>query len=82
MRRRDSTPVGRPEIIMKGVSGEEDIGLTEDLITLAERTVSRSAHEHRSNPSSLKRALREEIAGLLWERCRRRPMIIPLIMDV
>jgi ribonuclease J len=82
IRRRDSTPVGKPEIIMKGVSGGGDSDLTNDLIAVAERTVSRNAHEHRSNPTSLKRALREEISGLLWDRCRRRPMIIPLIMDV
>jgi ribonuclease J len=82
LRRRDSSAVGKPEVIMKGVSGGDDADLTGDLVALAEHTVSRFAHEHRSNPSSLKRALREQISGLLWERCRRRPMIIPLIMDV
>jgi ribonuclease J len=82
IRRRDSAPAGRPEVIMRGVSGGDDTALTSDLVALAERTVSRFAHEHRSNPSSLKRALREEISSLLWERARRRPMIIPLIMDV
>jgi ribonuclease J len=82
LRRRDSSPVGKPEVIMRGVSGGDDSELVGDLVGVAERTVSRFAHEHRSNPSSLKRALREEISGLLWERAHRRPMIIPLIMDV
>jgi ribonuclease J len=82
LRRRDSAPVGKPEVIMRGVSGGDDVDLTNDLVNLAERTVSRFAHEYRSNPNSLKRALREQIASLLWERARRRPMIIPLIMDV
>jgi ribonuclease J len=82
IRRRDSAPTGKPEVIMRGVSGGDDADLLNDLVALAERTMSRFAHEHQSNPSSLKRALREEISGLLWERCRRRPMIIPLIMDV
>jgi ribonuclease J len=82
IRRRDSVPIGKPEVIMRGVSGAEDVELTNDLIELTQRTLSQFAHEHRSNPSSLKRALREKISGLLWERCRRNPMIIPLIMDV
>jgi ribonuclease J len=82
IRRRDCVPMGKPEIIMRGVIGGGDADLTNDLIALAERTLSQFAHEHRSNPSSLKRALREKISGLLWERCRRSPMIIPLIMDV
>jgi ribonuclease J len=82
MRRRDNAPVGKPEVIMRGVSGGDDPVLVADLISLAEKTVAKFGHEHSSNPNSLKRALREKISGLLWERCRRRPMIIPLIMDV
>jgi ribonuclease J len=82
IRRRDSVPMGKPEVIMRGVSGGEDFELTNDLIILAEHTLSQFAHEHRSNPNSLKRALREKISGLLWERCHRNPMIIPLIMEV
>jgi ribonuclease J len=82
MRRRDSTLVGKPEIIMRGVSGAEDAVLLGDLVSLTSNTVTRFAHEHRTNPSSLKRALREALSTLLWDRCRRRPMIIPQIMDV
>ncbi|MDR1713624.1 MAG: ribonuclease J [Coriobacteriales bacterium] len=82
VRKRDSSAVGKPEVITKGVSGGDDPELLNDLIAAAEKTVSNFAHEHRSNPNRLKRALREEISGILWERCRRRPMIIPLIMEV
>jgi ribonuclease J len=82
LRRRDGMPQGRPEVIMRGVSGGDDPGLVGDLVSLAEQTVARFAKEYRSNPNSLKRAVREGISGLLWERCRRRPMVIPLIMDV
>ncbi|MDR1083214.1 MAG: ribonuclease J [Coriobacteriales bacterium] len=80
--RRDNTAVGKPEVIMRGVSGGDDLELVGELVALAERTIIRFEHDRHTNPSSLKRALREAISGLLWERCRRRPMIIPLIMDV
>ena len=82
IRKRDSSLVGKPEIIMRGVSAGEDPELLADAIATAERVIINFSHEHRSNPNSLKRAIRESISSLLWERCRRRPMIIPIIMDV
>jgi len=82
IRRRDSTVVGTPEIIMRGVSGGDDLDLIKDAVLVAEKTVTNFAHEHRNNPSRLKRALRESLSSFLWDRCRRRPMIIPIIMDI
>ena len=82
IRTKDSTLIGKPEVIMRGVSGGDEQGLIDELIALATYTVTRFSPRYRHNPSSMKRALREEISGFLWERCRRRPMIIPLIMDV
>ena len=82
IRSKDSVPIGKPEIIMRGVSGGDDRELIDDLIVTAKRALSKFPTVHRHDPSSLKRALREDMSKLLWERCRRRPMIIPLIMDV
>jgi ribonuclease J len=82
VRRRDNEPVGKPELIMRGVSGGDDQALTNDLVALVEKVASRSVHGHRPNQSTLKRSLREEVGSLLWERIRRRPMVIPLIMEV
>jgi len=81
IRKKDYHLIGRPEIIMRGVVGGDDQRLVEELVSLAEYTISSFAPFQRHNPSSLKRALREEISGLLWEQCHRRPMIIPLIME-
>jgi ribonuclease J len=82
IRKRDSSPVGAPEIIMRGVSGGDDPELLQNAVAVSEKTLKSFAHEHRNNPNRLKRALREGLSTLLWERCRRRPMIIPIIMDV
>ncbi|HET6350920.1 MAG TPA: hypothetical protein VFG89_02170 [Coriobacteriia bacterium] len=30
----------------------------------------------------MRRAVRESVSQLLWERIRRRPMIIPVVMEV
>jgi ribonuclease J len=82
IRKRDSSAVGTPEIIMRGVSGGDDPELLKKAVEITEKTVKSFAHEHRNNPNRLKRALREGLSTLLWERCRRRPLIIPIIMEV
>ncbi|MDR0500514.1 MAG: ribonuclease J [Coriobacteriales bacterium] len=82
LRQRELKSAGTPEVIMRGVSGGDDPDLLKDAIAIVEKTVANSAHEHRSNPNLLKRALREALLSLLWERVRRRPMIIPIIMEV
>jgi ribonuclease J len=82
IRRRDCSSVGTPEIIMRGVSGGDDPALLQDAVALISKTLARSAHEHRNNPNRLKRTLREALSTLLWERCHKRPMIIPIIMEV
>jgi len=79
---KDGQPVGRPEIIMRGVAGGEDLELLADLAAVVEKTTASFAKDRRSNTGQLKRALRERILALLWERSRRRPMIIPLVLEV
>jgi len=82
LRRRDCVGVGEPEVIMRGVSGGDDPELIKDSVAVVLKTINDSAHEQRSNPNRLKRALRESLSALLWGRIRRRPMIIPIIMEV
>ncbi|MCL2806684.1 MAG: ribonuclease J [Coriobacteriia bacterium] len=82
LRKRDSKAAGEPEIIMRGVSGGDDPDLLAESVAIVSKTVAKFAHEHRNNPNRLQRAIRENLSKLLWERVRRRPMIIPIIMDV
>jgi ribonuclease J len=81
VRSKDNRLMGKPEVIMRGVSGGDDQMLFEDLIALTENTIAKHSSGHGKNPTSLRKALREAISSLLWERCRRQPMVIPLIMD-
>ena len=82
MRKRDCKAAGEPEIIMRGVSGGDDPELLTASIRAVEKTIANFSHEYRNNPNRLQRAIRESLSKLLWERVRRRPMIIPIILDV
>jgi len=82
VRSKDGRPVGHPEVIMRGVAGSEDNELLADLVSIVEKTAASFAKDQHLNTNQLKRALRERILGLLWERAHRRPMVIPLILEV
>ncbi|MDR2957574.1 MAG: ribonuclease J [Coriobacteriales bacterium] len=82
IRSKDGKLVSKPEVIMRGVTGADDNELLEDLISIVEQTAGGFARDRRLNPGQLRRSLRERILGLLWERSRMRPMVIPLILEV
>jgi ribonuclease J len=82
VRGRDGQLVGRPEVIMRGVAGAEDNELYEILVNVAESTIADSASGKRMNSGQLRRNLRERISATLWGKSRRRPMVIPLILEV
>ncbi|MCL2631992.1 MAG: ribonuclease J [Coriobacteriia bacterium] len=83
IRAKGGKPVGTPEIIMRGVTGSEDNELLSDLIRIVETTATNLANNNkRMDTGQLRRAVRERVSSVLWERSRMRPMIIPLIIEV
>ena len=46
------------------------------------KTLAKTAKEGATDQAVIKNAVRESLSGLLWERIRRRPMIIPVVMEV
>lgn len=72
-----------PDIISRGfVYVRESEVLLEEASSLVEKTLSRLMADHVSEWSSLKTAVRDTLGRFLYERTRRRPMILPIIMEV
>ena len=46
------------------------------------KTLAKTGREGATDQAVVKRALRESVSQLLWERIRRRPMIVPVVMEV
>ncbi|MGI6216093.1 MAG: ribonuclease J, partial [Coriobacteriales bacterium] len=80
--KRDGRPLGDVEVIMRGVSGGDDAGLLDDATATVQDTISKLSHDYRLDPRSLRREVYDSLSKFLWNRCRRRPMIIPIIMEV
>jgi len=46
------------------------------------KTLAKTAKEGATDQAVIKNAVRESLAQLMWEKTRRRPMIIPVVMEV
>jgi ribonuclease J len=76
-------PVGEPELVTRGIvfgAGGDQL-LTEARARIA-KTLAKTAKEGATDQAVIKNAVRESLSQLLWERMRRRPMIIPIVMEV
>ncbi|HET6351583.1 MAG TPA: ribonuclease J [Coriobacteriia bacterium] len=74
--------VGEAEIVTRGIAFDETDGLAEELRARVAKTLAKTGREGATDQSVIRRAVRESVSQLLWERIRRRPMIIPVVMEV
>ena len=63
------------------VGGDKDPLIVEARARIA-KTLAKTAKEGATDQAVIKNAVRESLSQLLWERIRRRPMIIPVVMEV
>jgi ribonuclease J len=81
----DGASVAPPEIIFRGVPFLEDGevgGLVRELREVVEESLDRSAEENVTDPSLLQQDLHDDIASFVYDRLRRRPMILPVVVEV
>ena len=75
-------PVGDIELIMRGVTGGDDEVLLEDAHIAVTEALDKAMGKRGTRQNVIQREVREALSRLLWERCRRRPMIIPIVMEI
>jgi ribonuclease J len=79
----DGSQVAPPEIMFRGVPFlEESDGLVDELRDVVARSLAEAARHDEREPSLLQEDLHDDIAGFVYERLRRRPMILPVIVEV
>jgi ribonuclease J len=79
----DGSIVADPEVIFRGVAFLEEAGaLVEDLKDLVEDQLDDAAKAgHREN-HLVEEDLHEAIGKFVWQRLRRRPMVLPVVIEV
>ena len=72
-----------PDIVSRGfVYVREADELIEDARVVVQSTVERCLDKNISDWGKLKSSIRDTLTDFIWKRTKRRPMILPIIMDV
>jgi len=81
--KQDGSILSGPDIISRGfVYVRESEGLLEEANRIVAQTLQKLMNEKISEWASLKNHVREAVGRFLYEQTRRRPMILPIIMEV
>ena len=79
----DGSIVADPEVIFRGVAFlEEADALVEDLKDLVEDQLDEAAKHGNREPNLIEDDLHESIGKFVWQRLRRRPMVLPVVIEV
>jgi len=80
---QDGSSVADPEVILRGVPfPEEAEALLDELRECVERSLARSAEEEIREVDLLQQTLHDDLAAFVYDRLRRRPMVLPVVVEV
>ena len=83
MERGTNQVLSGPEIISRGfVYVKEADELMEDATGVLEDTIEELQGRNVNDWGKIKQALRENLSSYIWQKTKRRPMILPVIMEV
>jgi len=79
----DGGSVADPEVIFRGVPFMDEAGkLLDELRDTVDDTLERAAKEQVREVELLQQMLHDDLAALVYDRLRRRPMVLPVVVEV
>jgi ribonuclease J len=80
---QDGQLLGPPDVISRGfVDPQASNGLADESIAVVTKTLERTASQRVTDWGELKNAVRKDLSGFLNQKTRKRPIILPLIVEV
>jgi ribonuclease J len=80
---QDGSSVAEPEIIFRGVPYSEDAeGLLGDIREFVNGSLARAAAEEIREIDLLQQKLHDDLAAFVYDRLKRRPMVLPVVVEV
>jgi ribonuclease J len=80
---QDGRSVADPEVIFRGVPFLDDAGeLVAEIRATVAASLARAAEEEIDEVDLLQRILHDDLATLVYDRLRRRPMVLPVVVEV
>ena len=79
----DGRSVADPEVIFRGVAFLDEAGaLGDEIKDLVEDSLDGAAEDGVRDVGDLQQMLHDHLAALIYERLRRRPMVLPVVVEV
>ena len=80
---QDEDSVADPEVIFRGVPFTEEADeLFEEIRSTVDATLGRAASEEIREVDLLQQMLHDDLAKLVYDRLKRRPMVLPVVVEV
>jgi ribonuclease J len=80
---QDGSSVAEPEVIFRGVPFLDEAGeLLDEIRTTVEASLERAAAEEIREIDLLQEILHDDLAAFVYDRLRRRPMVLPVVVAV
>jgi ribonuclease J len=80
---QDGTSVVPPEVIFRGVPFLDEAGaIVEEIRNVVEDSLLRAADDEIREIDLLQQVLHDDLAAFVYDRLRRRPMVLPVVVEV
>lgn len=80
---QDGSSVADPEVILRGVTFREEADeLIDDIRDAVDDSLERAAREEIREIDLLQQILHDDLAQFVYERIKRRPMVLPVVVEV
>jgi ribonuclease J len=80
---QDGSSVAEPEVILRGVPfPEEAEALLDEIRECVERSLAKAAQEEIREVDLLQQTLHDDLAAFVYDKLKRRPMVLPVVVEV
>ncbi len=80
---QDGSQVADPEVIFRGVPFQDQADkLLDEIRATVDETLDRAASEKIHEVDQLQKVLHDDLAKLVYDRLKRRPMVLPVVVEV
>jgi ribonuclease J len=80
---QDGSSVAEPEVILRGVPYPDDAEkVLDEIRATVDASLARAAREEIREIDLLQQVLHDDLAAFVYERLRRRPMVLPVVVEV
>ena len=80
--RKKNKVMGEPTIMMRGIPGFDNDDFIEDACATVKKAMQGALDAHKGETNRAKKVTRDALSKFLWNRAHRRPVIMPVVIEI